>query len=92
MSVLDYIIEIIIAFINSAVSFLPSEFSGVSVNSFSNNFFRGFQDISSGFNFIETFFPLKLALIFLTIIIASELLMSVVIKGIFWLIRTIRGG
>jgi hypothetical protein len=92
MSIIDLVLSIIISLLNNIAGVLPVEFSRLSVNDFINNMFRGLATISGGFGFIETFFPVKLLFLYFTIILFCEVLGSFVIKGIFWLIRTVRGG
>lgn len=89
---IDYLIEILVALLDSISSILPVQFSGIDVNEFANNFFRGFYYFQNSFNFVESFFPISLVFIFLGIIITMEVLSSFVVRGVFWLIRTVRGG
>lgn len=89
---IDYLIDILIALLDSISNILPVQFSGIGVNEFSNNFFRGFLYFQNTFNFIESFFPIALVFIFFAIMITMEILSSFVVRGVFWLIRTVRGG
>lgn len=89
---IDILINIISAIVENIANVLPVEVGGLSVNDFANNFYRGFLQFADSFNFIESFLPINLVFILLVIVIVLELLSSFVVRGVFWVIRTIRGG
>lgn len=92
MSILDFLINIIIWFLDNTVGKLPTEFSGFPLADFSNNITAGFTSFASSFNFIELFFPLNTLFILLGVIIVAEILLHFGFKGVKYIINLIRGG
>lgn len=89
---IDVLINIISAIIDNVANVMPVQFGGLSVNDFANNFYRGFIHLTDPFNFIESFFPVGFIFVIFGMVIFLELLSSFVVRGVFWIIRTIRGG
>lgn len=91
MSILDFLIDILIFFLDNTIGLLPSEFSNFTITQFQNFF----TDVSSGmitsFSFLEIFLPIQLILTLLSIIIVSEILLHFGFKGIKYVINIVRG-
>lgn len=91
MSIIDYLLNVIIFLLDTIIGFLPSSYSSLSANDFSNFVMRGISSINSSFNFINNFVDLHLLFIFLGIIIFAEILMHFGVKGFQYLIKLIAG-
>jgi len=91
MSILDFLINIVIWFLDNTVGKLPTEFSGLSLNDFSNILTDGINTFTSSFNFLELFIPIKMLFILLGIIIVAEILLHFGFKGIKYILNLMRG-
>jgi len=91
MSIADFLINIIIFLIDSAIKILPDSYSGLSANDFSNFVFRGISASLSSFNFINNFIDFNLLFILLGIIIFAEVIMHFGFKGFKYAIKLITG-
>ena len=91
MSILDFIINIIIWFLNNTTGKLPTEFSSFPINTFSDYFTNGVNSLLTSFNFLELFLPIKLIFILLGVIIIAEILLHFGFKGIKYIINLLRG-
>lgn len=91
MSVLDFLIDILIFFLNNTIGLLPSEFSGFSISQFQGFFASVSSGLITSFSFLEIFFPMRLILTLLSIIIVSEILLHFGFKGIKYVINIVRG-
>lgn len=91
MSILDFVINIIIWFLDNTIGKLPAEFGGLSLNTFSSYITDGTSAFLTSFNFIELFLPIKLIFILLGVIIIAEIILHFGFKGIKYVINLLRG-
>jgi len=91
MSILDFLISIIVWFLDNTVGKLPTEFSDLSLNDFSNTITNGLDSFASSFNFVEMFIPLNTLFILLGVVIVAEILLHFGFKGIKYILNLIRG-
>jgi hypothetical protein len=91
MSILDFLIDIIIFFLNNTLGLLPEQFSGFELSAFNEILYSISFNFINGFNFIEYFFPVKLIFTLLGIILIAEILLHFGFKGIKYVLNLIRG-
>lgn len=91
MSILDFLINIVLFFINSTAGILPNEFSGFSLSQFENILNSISTTFITSFNFIENFLPIQLIFTLLGIIIIAEILLHFGFKATKWIINIVRG-
>lgn len=91
MNLLDTLIDIFIYLINSLMSFLPDNFTGVSANDFYNIFYRGSSVLVSTYNFINNIFPIDTLFLLVGVVIFAEVLKAAGFNGIKYIIKLVRG-
>lgn len=89
---IDILISIIVSMVNSIINILPDQIGGISVNTFSSNIDFWINYLGNTFNFIDSFFPIGFIFALLGVVISAEIFHSFIVRGIFWIIRTVRGG
>lgn len=89
---IDILISIIVSMVNSIINILPEQIGNLSVNTFSSNINFWNSYLANTFNFIDSFFPIAFIFTILGIVISAEIFHSFIVRGIFWIIRTVRGG
>lgn len=91
MSILDFIINIIIFFLNNTLGLLPEQFSGFGISQFNSVLYSITSTFLNGFNFIENFLPVKLIFSLLGVILIAEVFLHFGFKGIKYVLNLIRG-
>ena len=89
---IDILISIIVSMVNSIINILPEQIGDISVNTFSSNFDFWINYLENTFNFIESFLPIAFVFSLLGVVISAEIFHSFIVRGVFWIIRTVRGG
>lgn len=89
---IDILISIIVSMVNSIINILPEQIGGLSVNTFSSNIDFWINYLGNTFNFIDSFFSIGFIFTLFGLVISAEIFHSFIVRGIFWIIRTIRGG
>lgn len=89
---IDILISIMISMVKSVINILPEQIGNISVNNFSSNIDFWLNYFENTFNFIDSFFPIGFIFTLLGLIISAEIFHSFIVRGIFWIIRTVRGG
>ena len=90
MSVIDVFIGILIWLMNNTILRLPTEFSGYPLSTFDATFTNAGTNLVQAYSGISFFVPMTLLFSLVALVIGAELGL-VTIKGIKYIVATIRG-
>lgn len=92
MSILDALLSVVIWLVqNTLIGVLPSEFSGLPINTFANNLNSISSNFINSFGFINAFVDLKYLFLCISIVVTAEILLHFGFKGIKYIINLVRG-